>query len=49
MSESADTAAIIRGAHGISGSNPDYLRDLIVHLDELGIPDGPLHALARLV
>jgi len=43
------TAEIIRGAHGISGSNPDYLRDLIAHLDELGIADGPLHALARLI
>ena len=43
------TAAIIRDANGISGANPDYLRDLIAHLDELGIPDGPLHALARLV
>ncbi len=42
-------AEIIRGAHGISGANSDYLRDLIAHLDELGIPDGPLHALARLV
>ena len=43
------TAEIIRAARGISGSNPDYLRDLVAHLDELGIPDGPLHALARLV
>ena len=43
------TAAIISSARGISGSNADYLRDLVAHLDDLGIPDGPLHALSRLV
>jgi cation transport protein ChaC len=34
-------------AHGIGrgGPNPEYIENTIKHLDELGIPEGPLHAL----
>jgi len=39
---------ILRG-HGRSGSNVDYLRNTIRHLDELGISDGPLHQLLEVV
>jgi glutathione-specific gamma-glutamylcyclotransferase len=34
---------IIREGHGSAGSNLDYLRNTVRHLDELGIADGPLH------
>jgi cation transport regulator ChaC len=30
------------------GSNLDYLRQTVAHLDELGIVDGPLHRLLRI-
>ena len=43
------TAEIIAGASGQSGSNREYLANTIAHLDELGIADGPLHRLQRLV
>jgi cation transport protein ChaC len=36
---------IICAAHGSAGSNLDYLRNTVAHLDELGIADGPLHRL----
>ncbi|HEX3065606.1 MAG TPA: gamma-glutamylcyclotransferase, partial [Dongiaceae bacterium] len=39
----------IRHARGVSGSNLDYLVNTVRHLDELGVPDGPLHRLLRLV
>ncbi len=39
---------ILRG-HGRSGSNVDYLRNTIRHLDEFGISDGPLHQLLEVV
>lgn len=32
---------------GTSGSNVDYLRNTVAHLDALGISDGPLHAVWR--
>lgn len=34
-------------AHGVGrgGPNPEYLENTVRHLDELGIPEGPLHAL----
>jgi glutathione-specific gamma-glutamylcyclotransferase len=41
-------AAIRRGV-GIAGTNIDYLANTVCHLDELGIVDGPLHRLLRLV
>ena len=40
---------LIRRSHGVSGSNRDYLAQTVRHLDELGIADGPLHRLLRLV
>ena len=40
---------MIRRGVGVSGSNRDYLAQTVSHLDELGIADGPLHRLQRLV
>jgi len=40
---------MILGGVGVSGSNRDYLARTVRHLDELGIADGPLHRLQRLV
>ncbi len=42
-------AEIILAGRGASGDNRDYLENTVAHLDELGIPDGPLHTLLRLV
>jgi cation transport protein ChaC len=39
----------IRQGSGVSGTNRDYLIQTVRHLDELGIADGPLHRLLRLV
>src|SRR5215468_1489994 len=39
----------IRQGVGIAGTNIDYLANTVCHLDELGIVDGPLHRLLRLV
>ncbi len=38
-------AALIRRARGNSGANVEYLENTVRHLDELGIKDGPAHAL----
>jgi cation transport protein ChaC len=40
---------MIRQGHGVSGSNRDYLAQTVRHLDELGIVEGALHRLWRLV
>jgi glutathione-specific gamma-glutamylcyclotransferase len=48
LSEDRIVAAIRRGV-GVAGSNRDYLRSTVEHLDELGIADGPLHGLLRRV
>lgn len=45
----ARIAEIVAGASGHSGTNRDYLANTIAHLDELGIADGPLHKVQRLV
>ncbi len=45
----AEAARVIRGGRGVSGDNPDYLRNVVEHLDELGIADGPIHRLMELV
>ncbi len=42
-------AHLIRNGNGRSGNNVEYLRNAVVHLDELGIADGPLHKLEQLV
>jgi len=39
-------ARLIAGAHGLSGANIDYLRDLVDHLREEGVRD---HAMERLL
>lgn len=39
----AQAAATVRHAVGHSGANPDYVASTVGHLDELGIPDSPLH------
>ena len=44
-----DMARIIAGATGGSGTNRAYLENTVVHLDELGIADGPVHDLLRRV
>jgi cation transport protein ChaC len=40
---------IVLRCAGIYGTNVDYLRNTVVHLDALGISDGPLHAIWRAV
>ena len=44
-----EIGAIIRAARGGRGSNVDYLKNVVGHLDELGIADGPLHELWKRV
>lgn len=41
--------ALIRQGHGGRGSNRHYLAETVRHLDELGIHEGRLHDLLRLV
>lgn len=48
LPEDEIVAAIRRGI-GIAGSNREYLRNTVEHLDKLGIADGPLHRLLRRV
>jgi len=43
--EPSKLVRIIYEGHGSAGSNLDYLRNTVRHLDELGIADGPLHRL----
>lgn len=42
-------AEIVRGGVGQSGENPEYLRNTVLHLREVGIHDDDLEALYRLV
>jgi cation transport protein ChaC len=42
-------AECIRNNSGRSGDNVDYLLNAVIHLDALGIADGPLHRLKDLV
>jgi len=44
-----ETARLILQGHGQRGSNVAYLENTVLHLDELGISDGPLHMLLDLV
>jgi cation transport protein ChaC len=44
-----EVAARIRQGIGSAGTNIEYLENTVRHLDELGIAEGPLHALRRLV
>jgi cation transport protein ChaC len=45
----ARQAELIAGAVGLSGPNPDYLRDLVAHLREEGIRDRSMETLLGLV
>ena len=45
----AEMAPLIHHGVGQSGANPDYLRDAVAHMDELGIAAGGLKKLLRLV
>ena len=40
---------MIRHAVGVSGSNRDYLRNTVQHLEEMGIADGRLHRILKLL
>jgi cation transport protein ChaC len=44
-----ETAAIIATARGKRGANRDYLANTVAHLETLGLADGALHKLFRLV
>ena len=44
-----EQARQIDGASGVSGVNVDYLASTVAHLDEMGIKDGPLHEVWRLL
>lgn len=45
----AEAARIIRTCEGRGGTNLDYLENTLRHLDDLGLPEGNLHALHRRV
>ncbi len=45
----ADAARIIRHAVGVVGSNREYLRNTVQHLDDMGIAEGRLHRILRLL
>lgn len=42
-------AATVRHAVGHSGANADYVASTVGHLDQLGIPDSPLHRVHALL
>ena len=44
-----EIARRIRGSIGLSGSNVDYLRNTVLHLEEMGIHEGTLHRVLRQV
>ncbi len=46
LSEAEAVRLILQG-RGKMGTCLDYVQNLVCHLDELGIPDGPLHRLVR--
>ena len=45
----AEIARRIRGSIGLSGSNVDYLKNTVLHLEEMGIHEGTLHRVLRQV
>jgi len=47
--EVAEIARRIRRAIGKTGSNVDYLRNTVIHLEEMGIHEGVLHRVLRQV
>lgn len=48
LSEEA-IAHVVHDAVGVNGSNRDYLRNTVQHLEEMGIADCSLHRILRLV
>lgn len=42
-------ASIIRHAVGVMGSNREYLRNTVQHLDDMGIAEGRLHRILRML
>lgn len=42
-------AGVVRHAIGVMGSNHDYLRNTVQHLEEMGIADTSLHRILKLV
>nr|WP_298684915.1 gamma-glutamylcyclotransferase [uncultured Dongia sp.] len=44
-----EVVAKIRDAVGIAGPNIDYLRNTVLHLDEMGIGDCALHRILRMI
>lgn len=46
LSDDATVELILQG-HGNMGTCIDYMRDLVRHMDELGIADGPLHRIVK--
>jgi cation transport protein ChaC len=42
-------SAAIATAEGRLGRSRDYLHNLVHHLEDMGIPDGPMHRLLRRV
>ena len=44
-----ETADVIAKAHGPLGRCSEYLENTVLHLDELGIADGPMHKLLACV
>ena len=44
----AEAVKLILQGRGKMGTCLDYVQNLVRHLDELGIPDGPLHRMVRL-
>ena len=44
-----EAARIIAAGRGERGSNRRYLENTVDHLDELGVPDGPLHRIRELL
>lgn len=44
----AAAAALVRQGIGSYGSSLDYLRNVVGHLDDIGIADGPLHRVLAL-
>ena len=45
----AEVAHIIRHAVGVNGSNREYLRNTVLHLEDMGIADGRLHRILKLL
>jgi len=45
----AEVVSTIRHAVGVMGSNAEYLRNTVQHLDELGVADSSIHRILDLL